>query len=171
MKKLTYLLVWLSRIFHCRGFGVQSPTDYRFVRYVVNEHAPYYKYEEVGQNDDWLTRRLGRLYFRMANWRQPQVIVAAGYEEYLKAGCSKCQVTDDATTVEMAIVSTGKDIERLLPRCNDCSVMVLDRLHQHRALWKRICQSANATVTFDLYYCGIAFFDPKRSKRHYIVNF
>lgn len=171
MKKLLYFFVWLSRIFHCQGFGIQSPTDYRFVRYVVNEHAPYYKYEEVGLSDDWLTRRLGQLYFRIANWLQPQVVVAANYEEYLKAGCAKCQVSDDALTVEMAIVSTEEEIARLLPRCNDRSVMVLDRLHQHRALWKQIRQSANVTVTFDLYYCGIAFFDAKRSKQHYIINF
>jgi hypothetical protein len=171
MDILLYPFVWLSRIFHCLGFGIQSPTDYRFVRYVVNEHAPYYKYEEVGRYDDWLTRRLGRLYLRMANWLQPKVVVATKYEAYLKAGCEKCNVADDAKEVEMVIVSTANEIERLLPRCSDRSVMVLDRMHQHSALWRQICNSPSVTITFDLYYCGIAFFDSKRSKQHYIINF
>ena len=47
-------LVWLSRIHRVWGFGIQSPTDYAFVRYVVNEHWPYYAYEEltaIGRQD------------------------------------------------------------------------------------------------------------------------
>ena len=40
---------WLRRIKYCRGFGVQSPTDYRFVRGVINEHAPYYLYEDLAR--------------------------------------------------------------------------------------------------------------------------
>ena len=53
-------LVWLSRIHHCRGFGIQSPTDYAFVRYVVNEHWPYYAYDQLTA-DSWLNKKLGRL--------------------------------------------------------------------------------------------------------------
>ena len=41
------MAVWLSRINHCRGFGVQSPSAYAFIRYVVNEHYPYYAYEDL----------------------------------------------------------------------------------------------------------------------------
>ena len=67
LNRLHQAYVWLRRISHCRGFGIQSPTDYRFVRYVVNEHWPYYAYESLGQNDDWLRRKLGLLYFRLAN--------------------------------------------------------------------------------------------------------
>ena len=33
MNLLTRLFVWLSRLHHCRGFGIQSPTDYWLVRY------------------------------------------------------------------------------------------------------------------------------------------
>ena len=38
------MVVWAVRIGHCRGFGVQSPWAYRMVRYVINEHWPYYAY-------------------------------------------------------------------------------------------------------------------------------
>ena len=72
--QLKAAIVWFSRIGHCRGFGIQSPSDYWLVRYVINEHWPYYQYEFLGHDDDWLTRKLGRLCFRIANWRQPAVI-------------------------------------------------------------------------------------------------
>jgi hypothetical protein len=70
----------------CLGFGIQSPKDYAFVRYVINEKWPYYAYERLGKNDDWRTRKLGRLYMRLANWRQPTAMERDRYEEYWKAG-------------------------------------------------------------------------------------
>jgi len=166
-----YVFVWLSRIFRCRGFGVQSPTDYRFVRYVINEHWPYYKYDEVGLHDDWLTRRLGRLYFRLANWQQPSVVISYGYADYIQAGCATCSLSGDANDVELAIVSNAQQLHQLLPKCTARSVLVLDRLHRHRSLWSQIVSSPQVTVAYDLYYCGIALFDPKRVRQLYIVNF
>ena len=97
MNQLTRLLVWLSRISHCRGFGIQSPTDYWRVRYVVNEHWPYYQYSETGRGDGWLRRKLGRLYFRLANWRQPQTIVSSDYHDYWRAGCRRAKVVSEMT--------------------------------------------------------------------------
>ena len=78
MNRIQQGLVWLSRIDKCRGFGIQSPTDYAFVRYVVNEHWPYYAYETLKANS-WLERKLGRLYLRLANWRQPSAMLPAAY--------------------------------------------------------------------------------------------
>lgn len=40
-----------------------------------------------------------------------------------------------------------------------------------RLCWKEIVGNEKSIVTFDLYYCGIVFFDKKRYKQHYIVNF
>ena len=83
MQRVKHFFVWLSRITHCRGFGIQSPTDYWLVRYVINEHWPYYQYAAFENEDDWLTQKLGQLYFRLANWRQPTVIESDGYRNYL----------------------------------------------------------------------------------------
>lgn len=171
LERVRYVFVWLSRIFHCRGFGVQSPTDYRFVRYVINEHWPYYKYSEIGQGDCWQTRHVGRLCFRLANWLQPKIVTAAAYQEYIQAGCGRCRLVDDSVEVDMAVVTSGKDVDRVLPKCRERSLLVLDRLYQQPALWQRIVEEPVVTVTYDLYYCGIALFDPKRAKQHYKVNF
>lgn len=171
MNRLRGALVWLSRIAHCRGFGIQSPTDYWMVRYVINERWPYYQYDNIGRNDDWLTQKVGRLCFRLANWRQPSTVVATQYEDYIKAGCRQCRTATDAAEVEMAVASTEQELERLLPKCSDASVLVLDRLFLHRQLWKRMTKEPQATVMFDLYYCGIMLFNKKRTKKHYTINF
>ena len=51
MNQLKRYLVWLGRIHRCGGFGIQSPTDYSFVRYVINEHWPYYAYDSLTDDD------------------------------------------------------------------------------------------------------------------------
>ena len=40
-------VIFLSRIRHCAGYGVQSPTDYAFVREVIYEHGDYSLYQEL----------------------------------------------------------------------------------------------------------------------------
>ena len=103
VNQLKAVVLWLRRVGHCRGFGIQSPSDYWLVRYVINEHWPYYQYETLGQNDDWLTRKLGRLFFRIANWRQPAVIESNAYREYLQAGCRKAVWGESSELVVLSL--------------------------------------------------------------------
>ena len=104
-------LVWLSRIHCCRGFGIQSPTDYAFVRYVVNEHWPYYAYD-VLREDDWLREKLGRLYMRLANWRQPTVILSDDYLQWFHAGCHQ-------TTCSGSMLAVTSQTSYLLHQTSD----------------------------------------------------
>ena len=103
MQRLRHAFVWLMRIGHCRGFGVQSPTDYWLVRYVINEHWPYYQYATLGEGDEWLTRKLGLLYFRLANWLQPHMIESDGYQSYLQAGCKKAAFGDSSELIRLTL--------------------------------------------------------------------
>ena len=54
MQRLRHAFVWLMRIGHCRGFGVQSPTDYWLVRYVINgiDWLGYATTESIYSNED-----------------------------------------------------------------------------------------------------------------------
>ena len=88
---------WLLRCRYSRGFGIQSPSAYSFVRYVVNEHDPYYAYEQLDEEmkDRSKTfRKLGRLFFRLANYWQPQYVVMGDYDfaPYVYAGCQNTLV-------------------------------------------------------------------------------
>jgi hypothetical protein len=175
MNQLTRLLVWLSRISHCRGFGIKSPTDYWMVRYVVNEHWPYYQYSETGRGGGWLRRKLGRLYFRLANWRQPQTIVSSDYHDYWRAGCRRAKVVSEMTgNVELLHVDISEAdglLDRLEGRVDDRSVIVVEGLWRDRQAWWRLKADERARVTFDLYYCGLVLTDSKRVKQDYIINF
>ena len=172
MDQLKYPFVWLSRIGHCRGFGIQSPTDYWLVRYVINEHWSYYQYDDLGKDDDWLTRKLGRLYFRIANWLQPSVIESDDYQPYLLAGCRKASFGDSTTLIRLTLSDDYR--HRLLSiynKVNDGTVLIVEGIRRDKGFWQDIVNSEKARITFDLYYCGLVLFDSKRHKQNYIVNF
>ena len=174
MNQLQRMWVWLRRIGHCRGFGVQSPSDYRFVRYVVNEHAPYYAYAELGEGSDWLHRKVGELLLRLANWLQPVTVVSRmGYDDYLRAGCRSALLTADAGTAAELGCFLAADDEwlRFCDHCGEGAVMVVADIWRYPAAWQRITAHPRVRITFDLYYCGIVMFNPERAVQHYVVNF
>ena len=173
--KIKSLWVWLLRWRYTRGFGIQSPIDYSFVRYVINEHWKYYAYSRLGKDDDWLRRKLGRLYFRIANWKQPKVIESTGYHDYLKAACKDVTF---GTSTEMIIISvTDSDNDRIVDiynRIKEDSLLIVEDINADetaRKRWNMIVNNELAGVSFDLYYCGIVFFDRKRYKQTYRINF
>ena len=97
MLDIKRLLVWLGRIHRCRGFGVQSPWAYAMVRYVINEHWPYYAYEPLRRaypQVGGVGRKLLELCLRLANRVQPAAAFTLGvdgemYVAYIKAGCRR----------------------------------------------------------------------------------
>ena len=164
--------VWLRRIGHCRGFGIQSPSDYWLVRYVINEHWPYYQYERLGRNDDWLTRKQGRLCFRIANWRQPAVIESSAFRDYLQAGCRKAVWGESSELMVLSLEGDWRSrLSYIYNKVSADSVLVVAGLSKARDVWREIVDDERAVLTFDLYYCGIVLFDKKRDKKNYIVNF
>lgn len=184
-------LVWVARCRHSRGFGIQSPWAYRFVRYVVNEHYPYYAYGPLAAAHPDLTpatRRLMELCFRMANHLQPRTVADFGdsgeaFAHYVKAGCRKASITAHGgaelpPTVDMARFSPSPAMASLYreaaSHAGPASTFIVEGIgHDRRArrLWREIMADGRTGVTFDLYYCGLAFFDKKLYKRNYIINF
>ncbi|WP_314787370.1 hypothetical protein [Segatella buccae] len=219
--------IWMRRIRHSRGFGVQSPWAYRFIRYVVNEHYPYYAFAELEQEMGYagkLANKMGRLYFRLANYLQPRVVFSfysnrifcgerdilivdkkikedgtrdfSGiYEKYLKRGCRNTEIISLASTSD-ADVSDAKDIlgaytglplvrmaysnhsdalfEEVASAASEDTVLIIEGIMKSRMarnFWKKVKRDMRTGITFDLYYCGIVFFDHTRFKQHYLVNF
>ena len=210
----------MSRAKYCRGFGIQSPWAYRFVRYVVNEHYPYYAYDDLRPLFPHLSkreRRVCELYLRIANHQQADEAVLVGdvseaKRAYLHAGCLRmvfssmgegaCLLTEDSFS--LAVVAHGQDMEQqvlsLINRATDASLLIVEgilpfvepelcamfdykifvdtdadeRIHRNgetRRSWARILQDKRVRVSFDLYYCGLLFFDKKKYKQHYKINF
>jgi hypothetical protein len=172
MNRIQQILVWISRIHRCRGFGIQSPSDYRFVRYVIDERWPYYAYERLGSGDGWLAKKIGCLCFRLTNWRQPKnVIDLIGVADYVKAACKDVQIVTVAEHVELALVPVTVNYQSLLDHCDDHSVVLFNGIYRHTPLWRCIESDPRVTISFDLYYCGIVMFDAKREKQRYVINF
>lgn len=174
MNQLTRLWVWLRRAPHSRGFGIQSPTDYWFVRYVVNEHWPYYQYAELGDGDDWLRRKLGRLYLRLANWLQPRLVVTSDYRDYFRAGCRRAEIRpegDPPALVRLTVEEGMPALERAYGMADARSLLVVEGIWRDQELWRQVVADERTGTTFDLYYCGVVMFDKKRDKHHYIINF
>lgn len=199
MQGLKRTWIWLRRIRHCRGFGVQSPWAYRMVRYVINEHWPYYAYEDLRRRYPAVkstARKLCELCLRLSNNVQPYMIInvdASGYVsgEYLKAGCRKAKYVEPDSAESMAQLMSacgdGALLVRLVPqdgldtlfdtacrRARHGTVIMLQGIHEDaaaRRLWGRTVKKVPHVVTFDLYYCGLIFFDDKRFKQNYMINF
>lgn len=170
----------------CRGFGVQSPTDYAFVRHVVNEHLPYYAYGDLRAKHPalpWLTRKLGELYLRLANHRQPSVVIDIApthpaYADYFKAGCRRATIVatlEGTERVELLRADIAQiDLEAVLAKADDRTLVAVEGIHRDRAArkaWKAAKASEGVRVTFDLYYLGLLTFDSKRAKQDYTINF
>ena len=177
------MLLWrrcfllLGRIGHCRGFGVQSPTDYRFVRNVIIEKAPYYKYEILDHDYpklDTVTKKMCKLLFRLSNYCQPRQYIDFGqnnikmFAAYAKAGCNKAKlVSGDAVVFNDSFQTPF--LVRL--SCRNATRELLQRLLNLSSLWQWIKFHDMVTVTYDLYYCGIIITAKRRYKKNYIINF
>jgi hypothetical protein len=172
-------LVWIKRISHCRGFGIQNPDDYFFVRYVVNEKWPYHAYEQLPPDNDRLTVKLGRFYLRLANYLQPAYIAdLVGMGAFFKAGCHKASflstiASKPATESDNAIVVVNaQDFDNtILNCCSANTVLVVHQLWKQKELWEALTARKEVTTSFNLYYCGVFFFSHRLSRQHYIVNF
>lgn len=195
------LLVWLTRTTHCRGFGIQSPNDYRFACNVINDHRIYEEYgalQSAHGCSSPIDGKLHRLSFRIARWLKPEVCLNCTSSPdtrtaYITAGCSttsvisatrhceRSSVTEairNSKSIDMACLSAEHvsmdDIEAIMKKCSKRSVMIAEGIKQDKSCrekWRKIADSELTGVTFDLYYCGIAFFDTSRYKQNHIVNF
>ena len=196
MSQIGSLLVWLRRSRHSRGFGVQSPWAYRFIRYVVNEHYPYYAYDDLSRLYEGYPKqiqKLCRLYFRIANfWQAEQALdysaasetdVNQLYGTFMKRGCNKLEVVPvrhagDFSSVRLMRLSVEGDyrqvFEKAVSLANASTMIIVEQIKrdkESRTFWKSIVDDPRCITTFDLYYCGIIFFDKKRYKENYVVNF
>ncbi|MCR5078292.1 MAG: hypothetical protein K6A82_09690 [Prevotella sp.] len=194
-------IVWLRRMRYSRGFGVQSPWAYKFIRYVVNEHYPYYRYKQLKVQIyglDKRTRKLCRLYFRLANYQQPESIIdflpsSSCYKFYFIAGCKKASyfhVTDqhspndwysvlsqvgEHTVLRVSLEKNYSEfLDTALNLLPSSSLIILERIKKNKdseSYWDSLIADDRVGVSFDLYYCGILFLNKDIIKQNYIVNF
>ncbi len=182
---------WILRCGYSRGFGIQSPSAYSFVRYIINEHYPYYAYQGLDAEMKMQTpmfRKIGRLLFRMANYWQPQYVVMGDYDfaPYAYAGCHNTLVRmiDDyyfedivspvLVVLDMDWLDDDSLREDILGSATSQVLLVCIGIHantKNKRLWRRMIADERTGVTYDLYSCGIVFFDKSKHKQDFKINF
>lgn len=169
------LFIFLKRIRHCAGFGVQSPTDYAFVREVIYEKWPYALYAELEAKyygTDSFLLKLSQLLLRVSNHAQASRIGVIGnlppvMEAHLTAGCKKSEIV---MVKGQKSKNKGQETETL-----DLSPSSLDTFPfliatELNEQWHEYI-SQEHIISYDLYYLGIAFYDEKRYTESHIINF
>lgn len=185
LNRVFYFIKYLLRIPSSYGFGVQSPSAFYFIKYVINEKLPYYSYYDLANQINGLSDRtinLFQLYFRITNYLQPFTWIdfvqnsEKQLPEYIKSACHSIRIltsSDLPNIRSFDIARINEDdynlFELLVQMANPHSLIIIEniyRSHEMTSFWKSIIDNERVSVTFDLLDCGLIFFD-NRNKKHY----
>lgn len=145
--------------------------------------------------------KVNRLLFRLVNYLRPCTLLEVGVGNgasigYMRAARSSMQSatikgTDCAKTLVQLADKLGEMgqvdflhiahtphyrevFEAAMPYLHGQSCVVVGNIYgskDKKQWWKELRQDPRVRLTFDLYDVGLVFFDPKRHKQNYIVNF
>lgn len=144
------LLDYLLRIGKSRGFGIQSPWAYSFVRDVIFERHPYYAYAEI--EDRCISKKEAKrqkLYHRLRNYCHDGHLFILNLNNY------------ELSSLRNLMNDVGRsDI-----------VCIEDIYKCQSGLWDEIREMDCVGITFDLYDLAIVFPKNDMFKQHYKLNF
>lgn len=192
--RLRRQLAWLCRWPRALGFGIQSPWTYHFVTRVVNDRTDYKAYrvlQEAMSADSSVSLRLARLLFRFAraesltHWfiRTPH---AALYGRYIQAGYPPSKLlfgelrdAKDASLIpDVYLVHLEEDWRtcflRFIAQPRNGTFFIVEGISLNRRyprIWKEMVTSCRQFITFDLFDCGIIFYDSTKTIGHYRLIF
>ena len=182
---------WLMRCRYSRGFSIQSPSAYSFVCNVINNHHDYCCYDELQEkmsNHPKIFRKLGMLFCRLAYYWQPQYVVMGNYDfaTYVYAGHSETLVrmidgyyfadvpSKTLVIIDIDCLDDDNLLNELLDSATENLLLVVIGLYKNkcnRKLWLDMIADERCGVSYDLYSCGIVFFDKSKYKQIYKINF
>lgn len=187
LKRLVYHVVRWPR---SHGFGVQSPFAYRFVTDVVREAYPYYAYGELAEKykTDRCSLPFLQFLLRLSNFRQGRYWVSNNLKSvelaYLRAGCRKAELLSsyakpDGVILDLVALEADEGYDytfyrRYASLLGPGGVMVIEGIRRNRRcrrFWRQVRADSKAVVTFDIYDCGVVFFDATKPKKNYKLMF
>ena len=185
-KALVHLLRSIGR---SRGFGVQSPTDYDYLRYVLCESWPYYAYRPLRRSHRAAScrlHRLGRLLLRVANDLQPRHVFLCTHaddallSDYIHGGCRSAQITHSPDDAPLWVVDAcewpaclpdGCGPDEALPP--SVRVLVLTGIHgdaPSEQLWNHVLEDSRAVASYDFFHFGVVVTGHRQTPHHYLVS-
>lgn len=139
--------------------------------------------------------KVNRLLFRLVNRIQPVTIVEVGPSSiaslYMQAAKKSAGYVFASNLSELVLEADTKvdflylnryrqpeEVEKIFDICagrvSSESLFVVHGIcysKPMRDVWRRLKEDERAGVTFDLYDVGLIFFDRRKFKQHYVVNF
>lgn len=144
----------MLRMPRTRGFGVQSPTAYSFLRKVVNEKGFLRIYcqthSEISSSYPQDAPRQKRLLFRIRT------------------------VYPNVVELSASSLLQREDFQQFLLNVSDDTVLVVTDINldaEYKKVWLRLVADNCTVLTFDLVDCGIVFFDKTKFKQNFNVNY
>ncbi len=143
---------YLCRMPRTRGFGVQSPTAYSFLRQVVSESCFLRRLSSKAERASYprhASRRERFLYRLRHRYPQVQVLEADDWmEPYKRNEVLSSQEADSL----LVLLDVDRDVETM-------------------GVWKALLEDERCVLTFDMIDCGVVFFDKTKYKQHFLVNY
>lgn len=189
-------LEWFLRFRYRCGYGVHSPFAFGFITGVVFERGYYYAYQKLDKEYPVgclarfsHVRKRRRFLFRLANYVHPDVFVChreipSDEIAYLAAGSCHAEWKGEEALSGLLgkkilfYINTDRSILSALLKqlsetvASDSALLLrVTSREQREACVQIISDSQHCGITFDLYDYLLVFFDRKRFKQHYKVNF
>ena len=139
----------IKRWWQGRGFGIQSKSDYEYLKDVLKEPLPYYAYEEIKGDR-------ARLIYRVCNRDRRRKVVFVGeipMEERLAA--------EKALGRKPDIVSTLNHLHK------QDTVIISSITGENRELWNKALGAR--AITWDMGDLGLVRFLKDRYPEHYTI--
>lgn len=140
---------FLVRIGKAKGFGIQSPWAYSFVRDVIMEELDYYAYAEIdAAYNNPKENKYQKLLHRLRNYAHGRDI----------------KIIDFSNTTDETIIGVMNTLH------ND-DFVVLRNTDKDYERFSSIAHKKEVGIVFDLYESAICFAPDNRHKQHYKLNF
>ncbi len=175
----------MKRHVRAAGFGVQSPSAYRFLTEVLKAKNPSVPFPYMEGGDGPV--RLAGACFRIAFDMKPGTCLNKTHSHlvrlYLSAACPNCRMAaeNDEKKIKSAdmivadarsLCSDTEETDKLLSMVPQKGCLVVDRINRNndcRKWWNRVVADTRTVQTFDLYDIGVVFFNKGRSKENFEV--
>lgn len=190
---------WLLRWRTSRGFGVQSPSAYQFIKFVVREDWEYYCYKLIESKYSKSTQKqinVLKCFFRLSNFWQADIAVMencnSAIGEMISMGCKKTAVVNSVNLPEaycqryiyiircesgcfhkfVSSIAGNDSIESTKDRLSRVMLIVtgINADDSAESEWQSIVSSDWSVRTYDVVEFGIVFFEKHMLKEHYFLD-
>ena len=139
----------IARWWRGKGFGIQSKSDYEYLKDVIKEKMAYYAYEDIKAKD-------AQLIYRICNHDKDRQVTMVGSFS-----------NEEMTAAHRALGTEPETEDTLMHLHGRETVIVSDIRGENSFLWQLATHSK--AITWDMGRLGLVRFLDKRYPEHYAI--